>query len=174
MNEADLKSVLSWRNRKAVREVMYTQHLITEDEHEAWWARVSVDDSTQPFIFHRNGHDLGFVSFTSLDQINGTAFWAFYSSPNAPRGTGSLMEYVALEQFFLDSRMRKLSCEVLSKNESVIRLHEGFGFVLEGTFVKHVHSSGVLEDVVRLAIFEEKWSSKREEKLVKLSKRISS
>lgn len=37
MNEFDLSRVLEWRNAEDVRNNMYTNHVISTDEHWSWW-----------------------------------------------------------------------------------------------------------------------------------------
>src|SRR5690554_5898380 len=118
--------MLSWRNHPAVRANMYTRHPISRNEHLAWWKNTAGRDDCAYFMYERVGTPLGIVGFTELDRTNANCSWAFYASPEAPRGTGSRMEYLALEYAFGTLRLHKLYCEVLAFNSGVITLHQKF------------------------------------------------
>lgn len=162
-NDDDLTQVLAWRNRAEVRANMYTQHEISMQEHKDWWVRKKGRSDELYFIFEALGHPLGVVSFSEIQKSAGTAFWAFYAAADAPKGTGSRMEFLALEYHFVQQRMRKLNCEVLAFNMPVLSLHQKFGFEQEGCFREHVMAGGKLTDVHRLALFNDIWQSKRAE-----------
>lgn len=157
-----LETILEWRNDENVRRNMYTTHLITLEEHRAWFGRMQADDSRQYFVFRVDGEPQGVVGFSELNPQSRTAVWAFYANPQAPRGTGSQMEFRALEYFFYELGYYKLRCEVLGFNEPVVKLHKKFGFQQEGC-IRHGHFDGEhYQDVVHLGMFEPEWAEQRE------------
>lgn len=163
MRESDLALVLGWRNAERIRANMYTDHVISMEEHRAWFARTQPDPTTVNLICEHYGIPIGLVNFVQIDRKNGKAFWGFYlGEEQGPRGRGSAMEFLALDFAFTDLDLRKLCCEVFSFNQPVVRLHEKFGFREEGCFRKHVLKNGAFEDVVALAIFREDWDANRE------------
>lgn len=166
-----LEDVLTWRNEPRVRENMYSQHVISLEEHEAWWAKVHESDTEAYFVFERAGKRLGVVSFNGISERDRSSSWAFYSSADAPKGTGSVMEFCALDLFFVEAGMRKLNCEVLEKNRPVLNLHRRFGFSVEGYFADHVLIEGQPNDVFRLSLFRDSWESNRERFEAMLTKR---
>jgi UDP-4-amino-4,6-dideoxy-N-acetyl-beta-L-altrosamine N-acetyltransferase len=136
---------------------MYTQHKITYDEHLAWWKKTSTSDSDHYLMYEFDGTPLGIVAFTSLNLIQGSSSWAFYAAPNAPAGTGSRMEYLALEYAFNILKIENLNCEVLSFNAQVVKLHQKFGFSTVKT-AKGIHAyDGAVSDVKKMLITAEKW-----------------
>lgn len=174
IREDELQLMLNWRNAPTVRENMYTRHEISINEHRAWWEKTQSCDDQQYFMYEFSGTPLGIVGFNSIDRINQHSFWAFYSSPDAPRGTGIFMEYVALTHAFQAIKLHKLSCEVLAFNTSVIKLHQKFGFVVEGIFRAHHKISDHYIDIYRLGIMNTEWNDLRttiKAKLEKLSRR---
>lgn len=83
------------------------------------------------------------------------------------------MEFLALDYAFEELRLHKLYCEVLAFNTPVIKLHQKFGFEVEGVFREQHRREGHFVDVYRLAIFSGIWSEKRaamREKLIRLAK----
>lgn len=158
----DSARVLSWRNQDRVRAGMYSDHIITQDEHDRWFAAALIDPTAVYCIFEHQDRPLGFVSFTAINRVHDRCTWAFYlGEADAPRGSGAAMELLALDQVFDGIRIGKLCCEVFVLNAGVVRLHQRFGFVEEGRFVRHYRKNGEMQDIVCLARFAEGWASDR-------------
>lgn len=170
IRDDDLKLMLSWRNAPNVRENMYTRHEISLDEHLAWWAAVQKNCSQEYLIFELNDVALGVVGFSDIDGESMNASWAFYASPNAPKGTGSKMEFLALEYAFKQLGLHKLYCEVLAFNTSVIRLHEKYGFQVEGVMREHHKVDDAYVDIYKLGILSLEWVNKRQFMLDRINK----
>lgn len=158
MTEADLPSVLSWRNADHVRRFMFTDAIITEAEHLAWWERTSADDATRHYIFELDGVPAGVVNVTGIDPLDGTASWGLYlAAQDAEPGTGSAMAWLALSEVFGPLGVRKLLCEAFAFNEAALGLYEKLGFRREGLRVAHRTHADAFEDVVELALFADDW-----------------
>ncbi len=170
IKDSELELMLSWRNAPAVRENMYTTHEISLAEHLSWWKRVSGSDSQRYFMYEFKGQALGVVGFTELDRINQNSSWAFYAAPCAPKGSGSRMEILALDYAFNKLGLHKLCCEVLAFNTSVIKLHEKFGFKVEGIFRDQYYREGSFIDIYCLGLLASEWEVAREAMIVKLSR----
>ena len=161
IREDEVELMRSWRNAPSVRANMYSRHEISEQEHRIWWERTKNDKSKKYFIYEMNNTPSGVVSFTYIDKVNKNSSWAFYAAPDSPRGTGTKMEFQALEYVFSQMNFYKLYCEVLSSNMPVIRLHKKFGFQIEGVFRGHHMLSGNFIDIYRLGILANEWGAKR-------------
>lgn len=170
IHDEEIELMRIWRNSPEVRSKMYTQHEISEEEHRDWWKKTVKGSDSQYFMFENHSTPLGIVGFSRIDRANSNCFWAFYASPKAPQGTGSQMEYLALDYIFYTLRLHKVSCEVLAFNVPVIRLHHKFGFVTEGVFRQHYKNANQFIDVVRLGLLADEWAEKREALYVKLTK----
>ncbi len=168
--DEELELMLSWRNAPGVRSNMYTRHVISIEEHRAWWAKISQRDDQCYFMYENASIPLGIVGFNSIVTTDRHAFWAFYASPTAPRGTGTCMEFLALEHAFEVLKLHKLSCEVLAFNSSVIKLHQKFGFIVEGVFRAHHKMDEQFVDVYRLGILDTEWRALRPTMQAKLEK----
>lgn len=162
MLEKDKDLILAWRNSERVRSNMYSDHLISQQEHDFWFDRASKDTTSAYLVFLHKNRPIGFASFTNINVAHGRCYWAFYLGEiDVPRGCGSVMEYFALNQAFDLLKIRKLCCEVFAFNSGVIKMHEKFGFVQEGRFAKHYLKSGQYEDIVCLAKFVSDWEVER-------------
>lgn len=164
----ELELVRQWRNAPSVRGNMYTRHEISREEHRSWWERTRGRTDQRHLIYERNGCPLGVVAFTAIDPVNENSCWAFYASPDAPQGTGSLMEIQALDYAFSVLGIRKLYCEVLAFNTPVIKLHQKFGFTVEGVFRQQHKFEGEFVDIYRLGILAPEWSERREELVARI------
>lgn len=173
VDTSELEMMLAWRNAPNVRENMYTRHEISLEEHLEWWARVKFRDDQQYFMYEYNGRPAGVVGFTDIDEVSAVSSWAFYSAPDAPKGTGSRMEFLALDYAFNKMGLHKLSCEVLAFNAAVIKLHKKFDFKVEGILREHHLVDGEYVDIYKLGLLSKEWQAHRAviyEKLLKLSK----
>ncbi|MBZ8139594.1 UDP-4-amino-4,6-dideoxy-N-acetyl-beta-L-altrosamine N-acetyltransferase [Rubrivivax gelatinosus] len=161
--EDDVETMRLWRNDARVRGNMYTQHEISAQEHQAWWRRTCNNPAHRYCVAMLDGVASGIVAFTSIDTFHGHASWAFYSAPAAPPGTGSRMEFIALDYAFGTLGLHKLHCEVLAYNQPVLRLHKKFGFQVEGVFREQFKTDAGRVDIHRLAILDHEWQQRRGE-----------
>lgn len=167
----ELEMMLAWRNAPNVRANMYTRHEIGLQEHLKWWERVQLRDDQQYFMYEFDGKPAGIVGFTDLDVVNSVSSWAFYAAPDAPKGTGSRMEFLALDYAFQTMKLHKLACEVLAFNSAVIKLHQKFDFKIEGVLREHHLVDEEYVDVYRLGLLSREWGEHRAamyEKLIKV------
>lgn len=170
IEQHELELMLGWRNAPNVRANMYTRHEISWDEHLAWWSRVQQRDDQKYYMYESDGIPLGIVGFVGIDRASENSSWAFYASPEAPKGTGSKMEYLALECAFNQLGLHKLHCEVLAFNAPVIKLHQKFGFSVEGILREHHKINQDFVDIYRLGLLATEWAEKSSEMLNKLVK----
>ena len=161
--DADKHMVLAWRNTERVRRHMYTTHIISAAEHDAWFAKALTCQEQKHFIFLYNDRPVGVASFSEINQQEQTAFWGFYLGEiDVLKGAGSVMKFLAFDYAFGGLGLFKLSSEVLATNPSVVKLHKRFGFKEEGIFRAHRLREEGRVDVYRLALFKDDWASRRE------------
>ncbi|OOE99239.1 UDP-4-amino-4,6-dideoxy-N-acetyl-beta-L-altrosamine N-acetyltransferase [Salinivibrio sp. IB643] len=164
VSHADSDTLWHWRNRPAVRQFMYTQHEISHDEHKAWFSHMLASTHRYFYIVYKRvdgqpDKPLGVVNL-DLDSNNSkSATWAFYAAPDAPRGSGALMEFGALSLAFETLGVTQLNCEVLSHNQGVVRLHQRFGFRETPQSRQRTFSlpEGKTVEIVCLSLSADKW-----------------
>lgn len=166
----DLELMRSWRNEPNVRVNMYTQHVISSEEHSTWWNKTKVDLKQRYFMYEFQGVPTGIASFNGIDNQNLNSSWAFYTSPLAAKGTGSKMEFLMIDFSFKELALKKLYCEVLAFNGSVIKLHQKFGFQIEGIFRNQFKIDNDFADIYRLGILSHEWYQLRDDILIKIRK----
>ena len=161
MRDSDLEMVLEWRNAPEVRSYMYTQQLISLEEHRQWWAKTKTDPSCHYLVFESGGTPMGVVNFTKISPTHKNAFWGFYAEPSAPKGTGARLGFCALEYAFQRLALSRLTGEVLADNAASLAFHKKLGFCKTGRLAAHKEIDGTQADVYRFAIDAAAWAQSR-------------
>lgn len=162
MRWGDLQNVLGWRNSPEVRRHMYSQHKISESEHQDWFERASTDMKRRLLIAEDEGGALGFVQFTQHDDGN-AAVWGFYTVPGSPRGTGRRMGHAALDYAFRTLDVRRVIGEALATNEASIHFHRALGFTEQGVRERQNYDGTFCCEVHTFEMLAEQWSHMRKE-----------
>jgi UDP-4-amino-4,6-dideoxy-N-acetyl-beta-L-altrosamine N-acetyltransferase len=160
---ADSARLLAWRNSPEVAAYMYTDHPISQAEHDRWFAGVMAAPDRRYWIIEMDGEPVGLANLARIDPTASRCEWAYYlgEASTRGRGVGSQVEYIVLRHVFEDLGLNKLWCEVLVENEAVWKLHESFGFVREALYRDHVFKAGRFQDVVGLGMLKADWDAAR-------------
>ncbi len=164
LTEHDASLLLCWRNLPEVARHMYTDHVISREEHAVWLQRALSRDDAIYWIIVCDGTDIGLASVNEIDRRQGTCSWALYLAEPGARGhgRGAYTTYTILNHAFDELRLRKVSCEALASNPIALAMYERFGFVREGTFREQVLKNDRPVDVHRLGIMRREWQQIRE------------
>lgn len=157
-----VEALLEIRNTEVVRKYMYSDHLISRDEHARWLERLAQTPADRAMVVMGAKGVVGYAAIQQINPTHKTAEWAFYVDPGykAP-GVGSVIEYRVLNLAFDSFGLEKLNCAVLDTNQSVIELHRKFGFVLEGVRRSNIQKDGRRLDVHLLGLTREEWNLAR-------------
>jgi len=154
----DLEFVLAWRNSERIRANMYTDHIISASEHQAWYDRIKDEPSVVYRLFEYRQTSVGLSYFTDIDLTNGLCLWGFYlGAVNLPGGSGTMMGYLSLQHAFDQLHIRKVCGEVLTYNEPSLKFFRRLGFVEEGRRRQHVLRKGGYVDVVIFSLLDDEW-----------------
>ncbi|MBO9549717.1 UDP-4-amino-4,6-dideoxy-N-acetyl-beta-L-altrosamine N-acetyltransferase [Pseudomonas sp.] len=150
------------RNQEEVRKYMYTSHEISLQEHENWLKSLQGNARQSVFVAIHDDKAAGVVSLNAINTTQKTADWAFYLDTELQgQGFGSLVEFWMLDYAFDEAGLEKLNCEVLETNPSVVKMHQKFGFTIEGVRRKNILKDGNRIDVVLLGITKDEWTAHR-------------
>lgn len=159
MAHSDLQTVLSWRNHPEVRRYMLTQHEISMDEHLKWFERSLHDQNRILLMVEEDECAFGFVNFSNVCQ-GGVTDWGFYTSPNAPKGSGKKLGKVALGLVFDVFRVHKVNGQAIDFNVSSIHFHRRLGFVQEGVLREQCCIEGTYFDLICFGLLASEWTVK--------------
>ncbi len=157
------QEVRDWRNHEDIKKNMYNSHIISCNEHNQWLQSLKINSSTYVYIAFENNNPIGVVSINNYKPLWLTADWAFYLNPSylLHKGLGAALEYHFLNFIFDEFNLAKLNCEVLETNPLVVKLHQKFGFTIEGTKRKNIIRDTQRLDVILLGILRNEWIEKR-------------
>lgn len=149
------------RNEEGIRKWAYTDHTIDVDEHRAWLNRVTTDDRQIVFIVFNDQRTtpLGIVSVNAINRQHKRADWAYSLASGSRGGLGSAIEYSFISFIFDSLGIQKLNCEVISGNDTVIKLHKKFLFKEEGFRRSNIIKNGERIGVHLLGITKEEWDA---------------
>lgn len=160
LESKDLEMVRKWRNSEGVYQYMYTDAIITCEQHSEWFNKKNEDQSALLWIIGYEGKDIGLASISEINRTFNSCYWAFYLGDTSIRGAGigSKVEYNVIEYVFNELGLNKLRCEVFVSNSKVIQMHEKFGFRREAYYRQHICKNGEYQDVVGLALLKSEWA----------------
>ncbi|MDQ1362599.1 MAG: hypothetical protein QG652_459 [Pseudomonadota bacterium] len=161
MVETDVRNVLEWRNHPDVRRYMFTQHEISFEEHQAWFARANRDESKRLLIVEENSVPLGFVHFSQV-LPGGVSDWGFYAVPGQTKGMGKKIGITAIEFAFNFLKLHKVCGQALGFNEASIRLHRTLGFQQEGVLREQHRINKDYYDVICFGLLNQDWLTWKE------------
>ena len=161
IQDKDLELIRTWRSSKGVNKFMYTTISPTIEEQAQWFNEINNDNSSEYWVVSYNNIPVGVANISNIDLINKKCEWAFYLGDTSIRGKGigSKIEYKTIEYVFNDLGLNKLTCEVFNFNESVIKMHEKFGFRREAYYRNHIYKENAPYDVVGLGLLKTDWDN---------------
>ena len=157
----DSARLLRWRNSPEVAAFMYSDHEISQAEHDRWFAAAMSAPDRRYWIIEADGEPVGLANLARIDAAARRCEWAYYLGEPSTRGKGlgARIEYIVLRHVFETLGLNKLWCEVMAGNAAVWKLHQSFGFVREALFRAHVLKDGRLQDVVGLGMLQADWAT---------------
>jgi UDP-4-amino-4,6-dideoxy-N-acetyl-beta-L-altrosamine N-acetyltransferase len=163
LRDDDSAQVLAWRNSPEVAAHMYTDHAISQAEHDRWLEAAQSEKDRAYWIILYDRAPVGLANIVRIDLTARRCEWAYYlgSSDTRGKGIGAATEYIVLDHVFGVRGLNKLWCEVFVENEAVWKIHEGFGFQREAHLRQHVHKGGRYIDVYGLGLLAEDWERAR-------------
>jgi len=164
LSDPDRDLVLSWRNSPDVAAQMFSDDVISTEEHRVWFDDVRRSSAQRYWMIEHTGRAIGVADLTDIDMANLRCEWAYYIGDVSARGqsTPGAVEYGVLDYAFLGVGLRKVSCQVLATNGRVAHMHRRFGFRDEGLLRAHVLKRGEPVDVIVLAMLRHEWLARRD------------
>lgn len=167
---SDKDRLRTWRNLPEISAWMYSDHEISEAEHDRWFHAALADPARVYWIIEADAAPVGLANLYDIVPAHRKCAWAYYlaEASTRGRGVGAAVEFKVIEHVFAERGLNKLCCEVLIGNEAVWKLHESFGFRREALLRQHVWKAGAPLDVVGLGLLAEDWAAQRPESLRRL------
>jgi UDP-4-amino-4,6-dideoxy-N-acetyl-beta-L-altrosamine N-acetyltransferase len=122
LTEKDLLKVLSLRNRKKIRDISFTKHIISIGEHRKWFSNKINNPFFNHYLLKHNNKIVGVSYGENYNAKNKSCLWGFYldTQANPKMKYGSIIKYLIVEKLFSIKKVEKLESQVL-KNVAWIK-----------------------------------------------------
>ena len=170
---ADRASLRTWRNDPAVSKWMYTNHEISEAEHNSWFDNMLTDGSKMFWKIVVDDVAVGAVFLTGIAPDADACDWGMYLADVDVRGKGVAQAACALSfhYAFIELGVSAVRCEAVAHNETAIGLYESVGYVRTGLKEGAVLRGNEMLSVVTLELARDAWNSHEEYVLQRLSEK---
>lgn len=164
VDAGDRDRLLIWRNSPQVAAFMYSDHLITREEHDRWFDGLAGTPRRRDWIVQLDGAPVGLTSLVDIDFAQGRGTIARYLAQESARGLGlgAFAEFKIADHAFGPLGLRKLWSEVLATNQAALASHLSSGFQQEALLRAHVVKQNRPTDVIGLGLLAEEWRDRRE------------
>jgi len=147
--------VREWRNLPEIRRWMWTQHIITEEEHQKWLDNLKTDESQVWFVIYANSKPVGLIGVKGMDLHHRVAREkAFYIV--GCKGIAVEVEKMFLDIMFNIYPIDKIGLSYIDGN-IIEHVHNKTGFIREGILRNHAILDGKPADVIVMGITRKKW-----------------
>jgi UDP-4-amino-4,6-dideoxy-N-acetyl-beta-L-altrosamine N-acetyltransferase len=159
----DKDRLLAWRNSPEVAAYMFTDHRISPEEHERWFAGIAGDEQRAFWIIEVDGAAAGLANLYDIDLQSRSCATASYLADPAlrGRGLGGLVERLLIGEAFGKLGLTKVWCEVLASNAAGLRMHEKLGYRESPLPRGRTLKNGEPVEIVRLELSASDWAGAR-------------
>ena len=161
VNLADKAKLLEWRNSVEVSKWMFSDHVISEAEHSAWFEQMLNNEATRYWKIVVDSVPVGAVVLSEINSVDQTCSWAIYLGESSARGLGVAQAACLLSlNFAFDVlNLRLVRCEAIAQNTRAIGLYEQVGFVSKLTDAEFVQRGESNLAIVKLELSDREWKS---------------
>lgn len=124
------EKVRRWRNKKGIRELMLTQHVISKAEHAKWLEDLRHRKDRKFWVVFVGNTPIGAINLQNINYRESSSGWGFYIGEDNYRGKGfgKRILFKLLKLFFDEMEFKMLLTKVLSKNTIALNLYDKFKF----------------------------------------------
>lgn len=155
LTDEEKEIVRKWRNRENVRKWMYTDRIISQEEHSKFIETLKKDKKNCYWFLKdkKKGDYVGVIYLNKVDFKNKNAYLGIYSNPEKKiKGAGTLLLGMLKNIAFKIAKLHTLKLEVIENNEQAIKFYKKLGFVNEGRLKEYVFKDGEWHDVIVMGI----------------------
>jgi UDP-2,4-diacetamido-2,4,6-trideoxy-beta-L-altropyranose hydrolase/UDP-4-amino-4,6-dideoxy-N-acetyl-beta-L-altrosamine N-acetyltransferase len=121
------KMVLKWRNDLSLRKWMYSQEIISLENHLEYIRKLLYKKDKIYFLLKYRNEPIGVTDFTDIDYINGKSHFGLYAKPGS-KGFGKILLSCVIDYAFNNLKINTLVAEVFKDNFIAINLYRKFNF----------------------------------------------
>lgn len=164
IEEADTDNIIKWRNSDAVKKNLYSQSLLTNEQHLTWLkTKVATGDCYQ-FIIEVHSlnvvRPIGTIFIKNIDRVNSKGEYGIFIGESDCRGKGYALPATKniLEFAFNTLKLNRVYLTVFSDNYAAIKVYEKASFSCEGILKQDFLRCDGYIDVVCMGITADVWN----------------
>lgn len=156
----DTSNIVRWRNKDFVRKNLYSQDLISEEQHLSYFRKYVETHQCYQYIICVDGIDVGTVFLKNFDSITKKAEFGIFIGEETALGHhyGTRATELILQEAFQRYQLNRVYLTVFADNKKAISAYENAGFKVEGTFIDDFWDGSVYHDIVSMAILAKDWN----------------
>jgi len=145
------------RNHEIVRKWMYSDSIISPEQHAHFINQLKDDDNNLYWLVQNKDEEyIGVIYLNNLDFQNKNAYLGIYSNPKSIlKNKGRLLLEGLKEIAFNKMKLHSLKLEVMDNNEKAINFYKKSGFNEEGRLKEFVFKDGQWHDVIVMGIIND-------------------
>lgn len=158
---ADTSNIVRWRNQPEVYKNLYTQNLITEEQHVGYFHKYVETGLVRQYIIvaEIDGEptDIGTVFLKGIDRVSRKAEYGLFIGELQARGKGfaSAIASAALNIAFNELDLNRVYLTVFVDNIPAINSYVKAGFKREGILRQDFYDGYKYHDIVLMGILRE-------------------
>jgi len=154
LTDDEKEMIRNWRNHENVRNMMYSDHVITIEEHTKFIDGLSNEMKNFYWMVRKNRENIGIISLNKVDFKNSNAYIGIYINPYLS-GIGRLLIEYLKKLAFYETKLHTLKLEVIEDNERAISFYKKAGFKEEGRLKEFVFKTNKWLDVIVMGIIND-------------------
>lgn len=154
ISDLEKEMIRNWRNSNNIRKWMFTNHIISEEEHYNFMEKIiNTRNDFYWLVKNKNDDYLGVISLNKIDHENKHAYVGAYANPKSKTiGIGLIFDKVITKVAFDIIKLHTLKLEIIEDNKEVIFMHRKMGFKMEGKLTEYVYRDNKWKDVIIMGI----------------------
>lgn len=155
--------IREWRNQSFVKDMMYSQHDITEEEHRKYIASLMKDKNRGLFVFYLDNIPFGVYQYKIYPEGNYVMDGNYLIDQSyQDMGYGTIQTYFMSVIRFDYLHCHKSYGEIIDMNQKAIMLNKRLKVPLEGILRQHCLVNGEYHDVYCYGLLREEWEEGKE------------
>lgn len=147
LSDKEKEMIRNWRNHENVRNMMYSDHVITIEEHSKFIEGLRDEKKNFYWMIRRNRENIGTISLNRVDFKNNNAYIGIYTNPYLS-GMGRPLIECLKKLAFDEIKLHTIKLEVIEDNERAINFYKKAGFKEEGRLKEFVFKTNMWLDVL--------------------------
>jgi len=163
LSNEEMEIIRRIRNHPEVKKWMFSDHEITENEHQKFIEYLKKDKQNLYFLVLQDNLYLGVICLNRIDFKNRHAFLGLYSNPEKKiKNAGLIIGKTLLKLAFDHLKLHTLKLEVLENNQRAINFYKKLGFKEEGRLREFVFKEDIWYDAIIMGITEKEYKENEE------------